>query len=143
MVHDPGPEAADAQSARLRPPAHHLGLGGDRGADGGQPLPHPGGRQSKRVHKIKPATLGELEVIVAELPDRYGLMVLLASWCALRFGELIELRRYDIDVKAGKIMVRRAVTVVNGEAIVGDRSRMPASVTWRSRRTFCPSSAST
>ncbi len=79
-----------------------------------------GAGQSKRVHKIKPATLGELEVIVAELPDRYGLMVLLASWCALRFGELIELRRSDIDVKAGKIMVRRAVTVVNGEAIVGD-----------------------
>ena len=78
-----------------------------------------GAGSSKRVHKIKPATLGELEAIVAALPDRYGLMVLLASWCALRFGELIELRRKDIDLKAGKIMVRRAVTVVNGEAIVG------------------------
>ena len=74
---------------------------------------------SKRVHKIKPATLPELEAIVTALPDRYGAMVLLASWCALRFGELIELRRGDVDITAGKIMVRRAVVVVNGETIVG------------------------
>ena len=78
-----------------------------------------GAGQSKRVHKIKPATLGELEAIVTALPDRYGLMVLMASWCALRFGELTELRRKDIDLKAGRIMVRRAVTVVNGEPIIG------------------------
>ena len=37
----------------------------------------------------------------------------------VRFGELIELRRGDVDLAAGKIMVRRAVVVVNGEAIVG------------------------
>ena len=46
-------------------------------------------------------------------------MVLLASWCALRFGELTELRRYDIDLKAGKVMIRRAAVVVNGEIVVG------------------------
>jgi integrase len=74
---------------------------------------------SKRVHQIKPATLAELEKIIAELPDRYGVMVLLASWCALRFGELTELRRGDIDLKSGKIMVRRAVVAVNGETIIG------------------------
>nr|WP_232531163.1 site-specific integrase [Microlunatus antarcticus] len=77
------------------------------------------GSHTKRVHKIKPATLGELEAIVAALPDRYGVMVLLASWCALRFGELTELRRSDVDLKAGKVMVRRAVTWVDGEPIVG------------------------
>ena len=46
-------------------------------------------------------------------------MALLASWCALRFGELTELRRSDIDLKSGKIMVRRGVVFLNGEAIVG------------------------
>lgn len=35
-------------------------------------------------------------------------MALLASWCALRFGELAELRRGDIDTKNGVIRVRRA-----------------------------------
>lgn len=78
-----------------------------------------GAGNSKRKHQIKPASLAELEAIIANLPDRYGVLVLLASWCALRFGEVIELRRKDVDLKAGRIMVRRAVVVVNGEAIVG------------------------
>jgi integrase len=33
----------------------------------------------------------------------------LAAWCALRFGELAELRRADIDVKGGVVRVRRGV----------------------------------
>jgi integrase len=78
-----------------------------------------GAGNSKRVRQIKPASLGELEKIIAALPDRYRLMALLASWCALRFGELTELRRKDIDVKAGKIMVRRGVVFLHGKAIVG------------------------
>jgi integrase len=78
-----------------------------------------GASSSKRVHKIKPASLGELESIIDNMPERYRLMVLLASWCALRFGELAELRRKDIDLRAGKIMVRRAVVVVSGQTIVG------------------------
>jgi len=53
------------------------------------------------------------------MPDKYRLMVLLASWCALRFGELAELRRSDIDVTNGIIRVRRGVTRVGGQAIVG------------------------
>ena len=46
-------------------------------------------------------------------------MVQLAAWCALRFGELIELRRSDIDLKAGKIMIRRAAVGVGGRIVVG------------------------
>jgi Phage integrase, N-terminal SAM-like domain len=38
-----------------------------------------GAGSSRRVHQIKPATLSELEVIVANLPPRYRLMALLAS----------------------------------------------------------------
>lgn len=56
-----------------------------------------GAGNTQRVHKARPASLQELEIIVAELPDRYQLMALLAAWCALRFGELTELRRRDID----------------------------------------------
>jgi integrase len=77
-----------------------------------------GAGNSKRVHQIKPASLAELEGIIAVLPDRYRLMVLLASWCALRFGELTELRRNDIDLKAGKIMVRRGVVWISGKTII-------------------------
>ena len=78
-----------------------------------------GAGNSKLVHKIQPATLAELEALTAEMTARYQSMVLLAAWCALRFGELTELRRNDVDLKAGKIMVRRAVVFLHGKAIVG------------------------
>jgi integrase len=68
-----------------------------------------GGGQSKRVRKPKPATIQELDVIARALPDRYRTIVLLAAWCGLRFGELAELRRGDVDLTNGVIHVRRAV----------------------------------
>jgi integrase len=57
-----------------------------------------GGGSSKRVHKIRPASLDEIAVIAREMPEQYRAMVLLASWCALRFGELTELRRRDVII---------------------------------------------
>jgi integrase len=78
-----------------------------------------GGGNSKRIHKIKPLTLPELETLVANMPDHTKLLVLLAAWCGLPFGELTELRRSDIDLKNGRIKIRRAVVHVNGKAIVG------------------------
>jgi integrase len=78
-----------------------------------------GGGSARRAKRIKPATLGELEALVGATPDRYKLMMLLAAWCALRFGELAELRRRDIDVKNRVIHVRRGVTRTKGSRIVG------------------------
>lgn len=49
--------------------------------------------------RVQPATLEELDIIVREMPDRYRAMVLLAAWCAPRFGELTELRRKDLVIR--------------------------------------------
>ena len=68
-----------------------------------------GAGAAKRARPIRPATLAELEVIVTAMPPRYRLMVLLAAWCQLRFGELTELRRADVDLKDGIVRVRRGV----------------------------------
>ena len=38
-----------------------------------------GAGNTQRVHKVRPASLEELEIIVAELPDRYQLMALLGG----------------------------------------------------------------
>ncbi|GAA2113035.1 tyrosine-type recombinase/integrase [Nocardioides bigeumensis] len=78
-----------------------------------------GAGNAKRVHKIKPASLAELEAITTAMPERYRLMVLLAAWCGLRFGELTELRRRDVDVKGGVLHIRRGVTRVGGEYVIG------------------------
>ncbi len=54
------------------------------------------------------------------MPQRYRLMVQLAAWCALRFGELTELRRGDVDTKAGVLRIRRAVVLVDGRFVVNE-----------------------
>lgn len=78
-----------------------------------------GAGTTARVKKVEPATLAELETIAAEMPERYRLMVMFGSWCALRFGELVELRRKDIDLRNGVIHVRRGAVRAGGEVIIG------------------------
>jgi integrase len=77
-----------------------------------------GAGNSKRVHKIKPASLAELEALTAAMPARYQAMTLLAAWCGLRFGELAELRRSDVDLENGRIRISRAVVRVGGKSVV-------------------------
>ena len=78
-----------------------------------------GAGNSKRVKQIEPATLPELEALTKAMPERYQLMILLAAWCGLRFGEITELRRKDVDTTHGVVKVRRAVVRVDGEFVVG------------------------
>jgi integrase len=77
-----------------------------------------GGGQAKRAKRIRPASLAELEALVKAIAERYRLMILFAAWCALRFGELAELRRSDVDVKNGVLHIRRGVTRTTGKRIV-------------------------
>ena len=46
-------------------------------------------------------------------------MILFASWCALRFGELTELRRGDVDLSHAKVRVARGVTWIDGKPTIG------------------------
>lgn len=78
-----------------------------------------GAGNAKRLHQVKPATLPELEVLTNAMPARLRTMVLLASWCGMRFGELAELRRSDIDTAAAVIHVRRGVVRAAGKVVVG------------------------
>ncbi len=78
-----------------------------------------GAGTTARVKKVEPATLAELTTIAAEMPEKYRLMVMFASWCALRFGELVELRRKDIDLRNGVVHVRRGAVRAGGEVIIG------------------------
>jgi integrase len=73
-----------------------------------------GAGRAKRVHKIRPASVEELSVLTAAMPERLRLMVTLASWCALRFGETAELRRGDVDLGAEVIRIRRAAVRTKG-----------------------------
>ncbi len=109
--HHAGPDArvalddlhrpADPARPRLRAPADHPGPGRRTSCSRRNPCHIRGAGNFKRAHKIQPASLDELAAIVAAMPARYRVMVLLAAWCGLRFGELTELRRGDVDTKGG------------------------------------------
>jgi integrase len=91
-----------------------LGTAASDGKIATNPCVIRGAGSARRVHRIRPATLPELQKITAEMPPQYRAMILLASWCALRFGELTELRRRDIDTANETIHVVRAVVRAGG-----------------------------
>lgn len=68
------------------------------------------GASSSRVRNVaRPATFDELAIIVEHMPARLKLFVVLAAYVGLREGELLELRRSDIDGLTGRIAVTRRV----------------------------------
>lgn len=101
-----------------------LGTAVDRGLiKTANPAKVRGGGTTNRRHKVKPAVLSELAAIVAAMPERRRLMIQLAAWCGLRFGELAELRRKDVDLKAKIIKVRRGVVRVKVPVSDGSEGR--------------------
>jgi integrase len=76
-----------------------------------------GAGSADRKIKPRPLSIDELEVIAAEMPDNLRAMALLAVWCAMRFGELVELRRGDIE--GDLVKVRRGAVRVGGQWVIG------------------------
>ena len=79
----------------------------------------PGAGRASRQRRIEPASLPELAAIVEGMPERLRLLVVLGAWCALRYGELAELRRHDVDLERGALSISRAVVRVDGADLVG------------------------
>jgi len=96
-----------------------LGAAVERRIIGANPAHIRGAGSTTRAHKVEPLTLDELRTLVEAMPENRRLMVLLAAWCALRFGELTELRRGDIDLTNSVLKVRRGVVRAAGQTIVG------------------------
>ncbi|HTT90669.1 MAG TPA: site-specific integrase, partial [Acidimicrobiales bacterium] len=78
------------------------------------------GASGERVVKRPIPTVAEVDALAEAVPDRFKAMVLFASWCALRFGELAALRRQQVDLLHGEVVVTEAVTeLANGDRFVG------------------------
>ena len=52
-------------------------------------------------------SIAEVEVLVAGMPDRMATVVVLAAWCQLRRGEVLGLRRRDVDLLHGVVIVEQ------------------------------------
>lgn len=68
-----------------------------------------GASKARTQHIATPATLDELATIVEHMPERLRLFIVLAAFVGLREGELLELRRGDVDQAAGQISITRKV----------------------------------
>ena len=82
------------------------------------PCRERGAGAAPTVKRMKIAELDELAALTAAMPSRYRMMVQLAVWCSLRFGELAALRRCDVDTAKAILHVEQAVSRTSGGTIV-------------------------
>lgn len=83
---------------------------------------------------VEALTPEELTAVAAEVHEHYRIAVYILAWTSLRFGELIELRRKDIedDGVTMRLRVRRGAARVGQKVVVGNtktvRSNRPVAV---------------
>lgn len=114
---DPGTPTVRARSYALLKAVLNTALSDDLISS--NPCRIRGASNTTRAREVRPATVEEITAIVDAMPERYRALVLLGAWCALRLGELLELRRGDVDVRAGTVRVERAVSQVRGRPVIG------------------------
>lgn len=81
------------------------------------PVRVKGAAAKKRVrdeNRERVATDEQVEEIAGAMPGRLAIMIYLAAWAGLRYGEIAALRRRHIDLKERRILVRAGVK--RGEA---------------------------
>ena len=76
------------------------------------------GAATERPPERPVLTLDQINALVAAIEPRYRLLVLLAVFGSLRWGELMGLQRGDIDLNAMTVQVSRSVSEVGGELVV-------------------------
>jgi integrase len=61
-------------------------------------------------------TIAQVYSLADACGPRYYAMILLACFCGLRWGELVALRRRDVDIDTATVRITRQLTEVNGQA---------------------------
>jgi integrase len=78
------------------------------------------GAGTARVKQVAvPATFDEIAVVVDAMPNHLKLFIVLAAFVGFREGELLELRRSDVDGNTGRINVTRKVDKEADKSIRG------------------------
>ena len=72
------------------------------------------GAGTERAAERPMATVAEIEALTNAMPERLSLIVPLATWCQLRRGEILGLRRRDIDLMHATIKIEQSRTFTMG-----------------------------
>ncbi|MGW1067312.1 tyrosine-type recombinase/integrase [Streptomyces aureus] len=73
-------------------------------------------------------TVAEVYAVADSIAPRYRLLVLLAAFTGLRFGELASLRRRDVDTENAALMVRRSQAEMQNGALFDKAPKSDAGV---------------
>ena len=73
-------------------------------------------------------SVAEVFRLADAVPARYRVMILLASFTALRFGELAGLQRWDVDLERRTISVRRSVAETRSDGLTVKAPKSAAGV---------------
>jgi len=77
------------------------------------------GAGAERAAERPIATVEEVEALAAAMPDHLRLIILMATWCQLRRGEILGLRRRDVDVLHTTIRIGQSRTfTMDGKSVV-------------------------
>lgn len=93
-----------------------------------------GAASASTGRKVEPPTAAELQTILDTISPQYRAAVVIAAWGGLRYGELTELRRKDVEVMTDAdetviaVKVSRAVTKITGTGFVIGRTKSEAGV---------------
>lgn len=94
-----------------------------------------GAASASTGRKVIPPTAAELQKMIDTITPRFKAAVVLAAWTGVRYGELTELRRKDIDIVTDEsgvaaivVNVSRGVTHVTGEGFVVGATKSEAGV---------------
>lgn len=78
-----------------------------------------GAGQARAVTPVEVLTPQEVADLADAIGERYGAAIHLGAWCQMRVGEVLALRRRDVDLDARLVHVRRGVTWIDGRAQFG------------------------
>jgi integrase len=85
-------------------------------------------------------TIGQVYQLADLMPARLRLLILVATFAGLRYGEVTALQRTDIDLRRGSVRIRQAFSEVTGQGWVPARRSLGlASGSSRCRRASRPS----
>jgi integrase len=77
------------------------------------------GAGTERPAERPTATIAEIEALTLAMPEHLQLLVQLSTWCQLRRGEVLGLRRKDVDVLHATIHVEQSRTfTMDGRSLV-------------------------
>lgn len=77
------------------------------------------GAATERTPERTPPTLAEVDAVAAAIAPRWRMLVILAAWSGLRWGELVALKRRRVDLLHGTVTVVEQMIETSGAMTLG------------------------